>query len=304
MGKINWYPGHMKKTREQIQERLRRIDVVMELRDARIPRSSRNPVLDEIIGDKPRLILLNKADLADPAVTRRWIAWFRSQGIPCRELSILKRKGLKGLGEACGKLKMGSDAQKSTQRTRQRTRKIVKTMVVGIPNVGKSALLNALIGKKKAAVGDKAGVTRHLQRAAREDGLMIFDTPGVLWPNLDDQEGALHLAILGAIRDTILDEREIALGAAGILSRSYPEAFSARYGDLPGGISCEDTAAMIQAVGRKRGALLGGGAIDFDLSSRYLIQDVRAGRLGPLSWEMPPDGRDEGETAIPSEGRV
>ncbi len=279
----------MKKTREEIQERLRRMDAVIELRDARIPLSSRNPVLDELLGNKPRILLLTKKDLADQAVTDEWISHYREEGLVCRAVDIPRRKGLAGLAGLCRQAAGNDGGRRQEKRRAGRNRAVrrkgFKVMVVGIPNVGKSALLNGMIGRRKAEVGDKAGVTRHFQRAVREDGLMVFDTPGVLWPRLDDQQAALKLSLLGALKDSILDERELALQSLRLLCRRYSAALSSRYG-ISGALP-SDTAALLSLIGTKRGALLPGGRVDLELSARYLIQDVRSGRLGPITLDNP-----------------
>ena len=274
---INWFPGHMNKARRELAETLRRTDVVIEVLDARLPQSSRNPMLAELRQDTPALVLLNKADLADPDITAQWVEAFsarhRAQARPLNAGEARETKSIPGL---C----------KSLVPHRRGPGKEVRCLVVGIPNVGKSTLINSLLGRRVNAVGDRPAVTKHQKRFHLDQGVSLADTPGVLWPKLADQEGAYRLAASGAVRETAFMMEEVAAFAAGFLAERYPEALMERYrlDTLP-----EESLAILEAVGRKRGFLQRGNQIDLERSSEVLLRELRGGQLGRVSFETPDD---------------
>ncbi len=251
---INWYPGHMKKTREMIQENLKAVDLVIELLDSRIPVSSRNPIIDELIGAKRRIVLLGKSDLADASENEKWQRVFQRNGD--RVLSIDARSG-----ENVNRLfRLLDEIQEEKNRERQMNRAI-RMMVVGVPNVGKSSLINRLIGRKSAKTGDKAGVTRGKQWVTLQNGMQLLDTPGILWPKFEDQRVGLYLAFCGSIRDEILDTQDLAFELIKVLEKRYPEALKERYKleEIQ-----EETLDNMEAIARKRGFLMPGKRIDYE----------------------------------------
>jgi ribosome biogenesis GTPase A len=272
---INWYPGHMKKTREMIQENLRAVDLVIELLDSRIPVSSRNPIIDEIIGAKRRIILLGKSDLADAAENERWQRVLGQGGD--RVLSIDARSG-----ENVNRLfRLLDEIQEERNRERQMNRSI-RMMVVGVPNVGKSSLINRLIGRKSAKTGDKAGVTRGKQWVTLQNGMQLLDTPGILWPKFEDQRVGLYLAFCGSIRDEILDTQDLAFELIKVLEKRYPKALMERYklDEIQ-----EETLDNMEAIAMKRGFLMPGKRIDYERTGRTVIDEFRAGKLGRITLE-------------------
>lgn len=273
---IQWYPGHMKKARDEITEGMTRIDVVIEMLDGRLPGSSRNPVLDELRQNKPCLRLLNKSDLADPAITALWIeALEKDRTIRALAVEAHDPALAKTLPALCRRL------------VTIPMKRPVRAMVVGIPNVGKSTLINTLVGRRLAKVGNQPAITRHQQTVqilCGQETMDISDTPGILWPNLENRKGAYRLAASGAIRETAMDYEDVAQFTATYLIGHYPEALMSRYGfkQLP------DTAtALLEAIGRKRGCLVRGGRIDMHKASEAMIHDLRSGKLGRISLEEP-----------------
>ncbi len=272
---INWYPGHMKKTREMIQENLKAVDLVIELLDSRIPVSSRNPIIDELIGAKRRIVLLGKSDLADASENEKWQRVFQRNGD--RVLSIDARSG-----ENVNRLfRLLDEIQEEKNRERQMNRAI-RMMVVGVPNVGKSSLINRLIGRKSAKTGDKAGVTRGKQWVTLQNGMQLLDTPGILWPKFEDQRVGLYLAFCGSIRDEILDTQDLAFELIKVLEKRYPEALKERYKleEIQ-----EETLDNMEAIARKRGFLMPGKRIDYERTGRTVIDEFRAGKLGRITLE-------------------
>jgi ribosome biogenesis GTPase A len=285
---IQWFPGHMTRARRQIQDKLKLIDVVIELLDARIPMSSRNPMIDEILQNKPRLVLLNKHDLADPVVTAQWVAFFAEKGLQALPVDSANGNQMKEISIRCKELfgaKMASQIRKGINP------RAVRALIVGIPNVGKSTLINRMAGKKIAATGDRPGVTKGQQWIKVGTEMELLDTPGILWPKFEDQQVGLRLAATGAIKEELLHVADIALYVVRYLSHHYGASLQERFGieKLP---DSGDTDAMIEvmeAIGRKRGALLSGGRVDLEKASLILLRDLRAGKMGRISLESPAD---------------
>ena len=296
---IQWFPGHMKKAQRLIEENLKLVDVVIELLDARIPASSANPMLAEIIKGKPRLIALNKSDLADAASTKRWLAYFRAQGIPAVAIDSVKGRGMKQL------------VAKAEELARPKTDRFVKAggrpraarcMILGIPNVGKSSLINRLAGAVKAKAADKPGVTRAKQWIKIGAALDLLDTPGILWPKFEDQTVGLKLAFTGAINDDIYDREQVTALLLSVMRRDYPERLQERFkfkGEMP-----EDGLALLETIGRKRGCLVKGGVVDLEKAQNIVLTEFRSGKLGLVTLdEVPqapatePAGEERGDEA-------
>ncbi len=275
IGHINWYPGHMKKTRELIQENLKLVDVVVELVDARIPISSRNPVIDEIVGDKSRIIVLNKSDLADKKTVEAWLEYYGGKGLDSLALNSNTGEGISRL------IKLLDRIQIEKNQGRRNT-KILRLMIVGVPNVGKSSLINKLVGKKSARIGDKPGVTRGKQWLTMRNGMQLLDTPGILWPKFEDPKVGLYLAFCGSIKDEIMDISSLALEFIKVASSDYPQLLLQRYKIDDIGDSPLDT---MEKIARKRGFILTGNRIDYDRTGRTIIDEFRSGSLGKITLE-------------------
>ncbi|MCP4023126.1 MAG: ribosome biogenesis GTPase YlqF [Desulfobacteraceae bacterium] len=273
---IQWYPGHMLETKKLLSKAIAKVDVVMEILDARLPVSSANPVLDKLCKNKFKLKILNKKDLADPKVTREWLDYFKTGG-KCPAVAIC---GLKK-NEALQALNYCVD-----QIERNRARK-VKVMVVGIPNTGKSTILNTLAGKKIAKTGNVPAITRHNQRTSLKNNIDIYDTPGILWPVIKPKERAYTLAASGAISDTAIDYNDIAFFAASLLIERYPELLQQSYPFLEP--APEDAMEMIEKIGSARGCLKKGGIINIQKASETLIRELRSGKIGNISFETATD---------------
>lgn len=272
---INWYPGHMKKTRELIQENLKLVDIVIEVIDARIPVSSRNPIIDELVKGKQRIILLNKSDLSDPTANDRWAAHFREQGHLVLTVNCMSGGGVSQLYKTLGKLQ----AEKNEGQARK---KPLRMMIVGVPNVGKSSLINRMTGKKSAKTGDRPGVTRGKQWLGLENGMQLLDTPGILWPKFEDPMVGLNLAFCGSIKDEILDMADLALELIGVLGRDYPKLLMERYkltelGDTP--------LENMEAIALKRGFILPGKRIDYERCAKTVLDEFRGGKIGRITLE-------------------
>jgi len=275
---IQWFPGHMNKTINIIKDTLTKVDVIIEILDARVPVSSSNPMITELIGNKPRLVVLNKFDLADPDTTDRWMEYFRNleHTLPVK-VSSKTGYNLDSISKVCKELCHGA---------KWIDRREVRGMVVGIPNVGKSTIINALSGKKKVAVGNKPGLTRDLQRINITNSLQIYDTPGILWPKFEDKIVGYNLAALGSIKDTILDLVAVSRHAIEYLQLRYSDRLVARYNfdELS-----DDSYEILLQIGKKRGCLQTGGIIDIDRAVAFFLKDLRDGKLGLLSLEEPAD---------------
>lgn len=278
---IQWFPGHMKKAREMVEENLKLVDVVVELLDARVPLSSANPMLREIIRDIPRIVVLNKADLADPKVTKKWVTYFSEQGLATVAMEAVTGQGVKSL------LTLIEDkARAQTERLVKKgaAARKARVMILGIPNVGKSSLINRLAGGAKAKTADRPGVTRAKQWIRIGKDADLLDTPGILWPKFEDMEVGLKLSFIGSINDEIYDREKTTELLLGILSRDYPREIKARFklDVLP-----EDMVVLKEQIGRKRGCLLKGGVIDIEKVERIILTEFRTGKFGRISLETP-----------------
>ncbi|MEK5417661.1 ribosome biogenesis GTPase YlqF [Paenibacillus odorifer] len=284
---IHWFPGHMTKARRQIEDKLKLIDVVIELLDSRLPLSSRNPMIDDILRDKPRLIILNKADLADPEITRKWLAYFKEQGHVAHPVDASTGTGVKEIPE---QVKLLLKEKIDRQIARGMNPRAMRALIVGIPNVGKSTLINRMAGKSIAATGDRPGVTKGQQWIKTGGNLELLDTPGILWPKFEDQDVGYRLAVTGAIKEEILNIEDIAFYAVKYLVKDYGSRFKERFGieKLPEDLENPDEiVAVMEAVGRKRGCLISGGRVDLEKASRALLHELRAGKLGRFTLETP-----------------
>jgi ribosome biogenesis GTPase A len=275
--KIEWYPGHMAKAKRQIAEVMPKIDIVIEILDARLPASSANPMLEKLRGNKPCIKVLNKSDLADPDVTDSWVEYFdQMAGVKAIPLEARKRSAAGQIPKLCRRLVPHRGVPGKTLRA----------MVIGIPNVGKSTLINTLAGKKMARVGDKPAITTCPQQIDLRNGIHLADTPGLLWPDIRNQRSAYRLAASGAIGEGGMDYEGVALFAAEYLMRRYYEPLAMRYklAEMP-----ESAAALIDLIGRKRGCLVAGGSVDQLRASELLLRELRAGLIGRVSLERPGD---------------
>ena len=278
---IQWYPGHMTKTRRTIEENFKLIDVVVEILDARIPFSGRNPSFDDILKNKPRLLVLNKADLADKAKTDEWIQWYKNKGLTVIPISCATGIGInKVINSARALIQDKLDREK--ERGRNRTLKI---MMAGIPNVGKSSLINRLCGKASAKTGDKAGVTRGKQWIRIRDGVELFDTPGMLPPKFEDQETAKRLAYTGAIKDEIINTELLAYSLCEYLRDEYTELLCARY--KLDSVDGSEGHEILENIGRKRGFVISGGEIDMERAANMVIDELRSAKIGNITLETP-----------------
>ena len=275
-----WYPGHMTKARRMMQENIKLIDLVIELVDARIPISSRNPDIDELGKGKSRIILLNKSDLADPVWNKKWVEYFSNQGMGVLEINSRTGMGIKsiqGLVQEVCKEKIERD------RKRGIVNRPVRAMVVGIPNVGKSTFINSFAGKACAKTGNKPGVTKGKQWIRLNKSVELLDTPGILWPKFEDQEVGMRLAYIGSIKDDILNIEELALGLIGYLQEFYPAAIRERY-NVEEELKSLD---ILTAVAKARGCLKKGEELDYEKASRLLLEEFRSGKLGKVTLEFP-----------------
>lgn len=282
--RIQWFPGHMAKTRRLIKASAVLVDLVVELLDARTPRSSQNPELGGLIGRKPRIILLNKCDQADPEVTARWIAYYREKGIPA--LATDCRSG-RGLGAFMPLVREMLAEEISRWEAKGMTGRPVRMMIVGIPNVGKSSLINRLAASKRAKVEDRPGVTRGKQWVKLQNGDELLDMPGVLWPKFEDKAVGERLAMTGAVKDAVVDIEELAMRLAAKLYDSYPALFCERYGIASEEADSLDPYDLLCLVGRKRGMLMAGGAVNTERAAIMLLDEFRGGKIGRISLEKP-----------------
>lgn len=280
---INWFPGHMVKTRREIKENLKLVDAVIEIRDARIVRSSKNPEVEKLIADKPRLILLNKADIAEPAVTRRWVEKLENDTTMVLEMNSITGLGFKAIKPALERL-----LREKLERNRARgiVHYNIRAMVVGIPNVGKSSFINRMAQNSIAKVGNRPGVTKNKQWIKTREGIELLDTPGILWPKFEDENTSLNLAFTGAIKDEIMDVETLALRLVERLSKHYKTRLIERYKleDFS-----EDALENMEAIARKRGCIMARGEIDYTRTAVMLLEEFRGNKLGNISLEWPGD---------------
>ena len=280
---INWYPGHMKKTKEMVQNNLKLVDVVIELLDARIPLSSKNPEIDKLAHNKPRVVVLNKSDLSDRTKLNKWISYYQSKGIKAIPVDTLKGSGVNKIVEECKNVtKEKMDALKE----KGRKERAIRVMIVGVPNVGKSSLINKLTGRKSTQTGDRPGVTKGKQWVRLKGNLELLDTPGILWPKFEDQDVALNLAFCRAIKDEILDVETLALRLIGKLMEIEPEKLKARYKLEELGDRDIETMDMI---GRKRGFIMGNKELDYTRIATTVLNEFRDGKIGKITLEVPED---------------
>ena len=278
---INWFPGHMAKARREITESLSKVDIIFELYDARIPYSSKNPMIDEIVGNKPRLVLLNKANIADPKITKEWIQYYNNKNILALDIDSITGYNIN---------KINSYAIKALEETFQKRAKkgiiskTIKAMILGIPNVGKSTLINKLSKRKATVVGDKPGVTKSQTWIKVTEDLFLLDTPGILWPKFEDQMVGVKLAMAGSIKDDILNLEEITLLSIDYLKNNYPKNLMERY-NLD---ELKDTKEEIfDDICKKRGCILKNNVLDYNRASVLFMNDLRNVRIGALSYERP-----------------
>ena len=282
---IQWYPGHMTKTRRQIEADLKLVDAVCEIVDARIPVSSRNPDIDAICGDKPRMIVLNRMDLADPAATKKWAEFFRRKGMAVIATDCKSKKGISTFTPAA-RLACAEKLERDAKRGMNRP---LRVMVVGIPNVGKSTLINQISGRKSAKAENRPGVTRGKQWVTVDSGLQLLDTPGILWPKFEDPEVGMMLAYTGAVKEGVIDIEELSCRLMELLLKYYPQVLADRYK-----VEAEQRTPgyeLLEMAGRKRGLLLRGGEVHTERMAKVLMDEFRSGKLGKFTLEMPEDVR-------------
>ena len=280
---IQWYPGHMTKTRRQMEADLKLVDAVCEIVDARIPISSRNPDIDSICGNKPRMVILNRLDLADPDATARWANYFKKKGIAAVATDCKSRRGIANFTPAVRQLLH----EKIERNAARGMTKSLRIMIVGIPNVGKSTLINQISGRKGAKAENRPGVTRGKQWVTVDKDLLLLDTPGILWPKFEDPNVGLMLAYTGAVKEDVIDIEELSCRLMELLWNRYPEKVKERYGieaepDTPGW-------QLLEAAGRKRGFLLARGEINTERMAKVLLDEFRDGKLGRFTLEVPED---------------
>ena len=281
---IQWFPGHMAKTRRVMKECLPEVDLVLELLDARIPRSSRNPEIEKMLEGKPRITVLTKASLANPDVSARFAAKYNAEGTRTVVIDVVTDSGIKALSDAVREV-MADKLERYKQKGMEGRK--LKAMIVGIPNVGKSSLINRLAGGKRAKVENRPGVTVAKQWVPTEVGLDLLDMPGVLWPKFDDAEVGENLAFTGAIRDQILDTEEIAMLLAGRLAKIAPKELCERYKLDEEEICDLDCYDLFRLIGKKRGFLISGGEINHERTATMLLEEFRSGKIGRISLETP-----------------
>ncbi|GAB6180612.1 ribosome biogenesis GTPase YlqF [Desulfotomaculum defluvii] len=279
---IQWFPGHMAKARRQVQDALKLVDVAFELLDARIPVSSSNPVIDQILGEKPRLIILNKSDLADPSTTKQWLRVLEKPNIKAISLDTLKGEGLKEVPRAAALL---VSEQMERLAAKGRRPRAIRCMVLGIPNVGKSTFINRLVGRRATKTGDLPGVTKGQQWIRTESTLELLDTPGILWPKFEDPQVGFKLAVTGAIKEQVFDIYEVSLKLLQWLMVHNPEKLKERYKltELN-----QELGTLLAAIGAKRGLLVSGGVVDELKVAQLILKEFREGLLGRHTLDLPP----------------
>ncbi|HET7616612.1 MAG TPA: ribosome biogenesis GTPase YlqF [Bacillales bacterium] len=281
---IQWFPGHMAKTKRQVKEKIKQIDLVFEIVDARIPYASRNPMVDEMTAGKPRLLLLNKADLADADVTEQWRETFRAAGAD--ETLSLNSRSDRGTDDILAAAERIMRDKHEQMRAKGITPRAIRALIVGIPNVGKSTLINRLAGKKIAKIGDRPGITRQQQWIKVKGKLELLDTPGILWPKFEDETIGMRLAATGAIKDELFISQDVALFLLRYLKSRYENELKARYDleEMPA-----DDLDLFDIIGRKRGCVIRGGEIDYEKAGALILRDFQTGKTGRISLEHPVD---------------
>ena len=281
---IQWYPGHMTKTRRQMENDVKLVDLVAEVVDARIPISSRNPDIDAMVEDRPRLIIFNRADQADPAITERWVTWFRQRGWGVLETDA---KSGRGVGQFSSAAKQVLKDKLEAWKAKGQIGRPIRAMVVGVPNVGKSTFINQVAKRKSSKASDRPGVTRGKQWVSVDAGLELLDTPGILWPKFEDETTGLHLAFTGAVKDEITDVEGLACALLELLRNRYPKALEVRYKltDVDGLQGWE----LLEQCARKRGMLVSGGEVNTERMANVLLDEFRGGKLGRFTLEIPED---------------
>lgn len=277
---IQWYPGHMAKAKREAEEKLKLVDFVIELVDARAPFSSENPVLHQLLQDKPKMVVLMKKDLADPKITTQWLNYYQNRDVSALAIEANNTKDIQriiNMAKDLGKPKMDKLRAKGVRP------RALRAMILGIPNVGKSTLINRLANKKTAITGDKPGVTKKQQWIKVKKDFELLDTPGILWPKFEEEEIGYRLASIGTIKDTILPKEDVAAYILDYVSTNYPDLLEKRYGFR----TIDDMMTAFEAIGKKRGCLESGGVVNFDQTSDVILQDLRSGKLGLISFEQP-----------------
>lgn len=278
VGNIQWFPGHMTKTRRLIEADLKMVDAVVEVTDARIPQSSRNPILDELVGNKPRIMIMNKCDVADEAATRAWSKYFESRGIG---VIVCDCRSGKGINRFLPAVKKQLSEVIERRKSRGMIGKALRVMVVGIPNVGKSSFINRMANSKKTKVGDRPGVTRGKQWVSIDKDVELLDMPGILWPKFDDADVAQRLAFTGAVKDEVVDIPALARALGELLLEDYPELVKARY-------KIAGESDILNEIAKVRGMLISGGDPDIERAAAALLDEFRAGKIGKITLEHPP----------------
>ena len=287
---LSWFPGHMTKTKRMIVAEIKHMDAVCEIVDARIPLASRNPDVDEMVGDKPRMMVLNRVDQADPRQTKRWAAYFRNKGYAVLEANA---KGGMGTAQFAGAVRELLRDKLASYAEKGQVGRVVRVMVLGIPNVGKSTFINKVAKRRTAKAEDRPGVTRSKQWVPVDSTLELLDTPGILWPKFEDQSVGLNLAYTGAVKDDILATETLGCHLMALMAQRYPEALKAGYKltALPEREEAENDVAygyrLLEAAGRKRGFLISGGDVDTERMAKILLDEFRAGKLGRFTLELP-----------------
>lgn len=275
---INWYPGHMKKTREEIKAKLPLIDVVIEVLDARMPISSKMKDVDELVGNKPKILVFTKYDLCDKKKTEEFIQKYEEKGYLTCRCDLLKGTGVKELLSSCEKVFQTENEKRKSKGMKKRS---IRALIVGVPNVGKSTLINQLVGRRATTVGNRPGVTKNVGWIRINKKMELLDTPGILWPKLEDQEGARVLAVLSSIKEEILDREELAMFTLELLEKEYKEELYQRY-DLEEGL---DFIEKLEHIGKKRGAMMKGGLVDYEKVYNIILQDLKNSAFGPITLD-------------------
>ncbi len=280
---IQWFPGHMAKARREVTENLKLVDIIFELVDARLPLSSRNPMIDDVINQKTRLLILNKMDMADDMQTKKWIAYFEEKGLPTVAVNSLEGKGLQTIFKAAKEL-----LKPKWDRMKERGMKprAIRAMIVGIPNVGKSTLINRFAKKNIAKTGNTPGVTKRQQWIKVEKEIELLDTPGILWPKFEDPEAGYKLALTGAIKDAVVNMEDLAVYGLRFLASHYPNRMKERYGI---DAVSEDLVETFDHIGKLRRCFAGGGEIDYDQVAELIVRDIRSQHLGRLTFDFVED---------------